>query len=130
MTRALLRSFLTTYSTWACMPFSMSSSFASLPASVILVCCASLKTTGFSPWAFMVGFTLNKRGWLSGPLKQVLPWSHVHALGPDAVTVAARDRLVPPDAEELAGGDAEDVVGSRVITDDGREQLRALGFNV
>lgn len=70
---------------------------------------------------FLVGFTLNRRGWLGGPLKQVLPWSHVHALGPDAVMVASRDRLTAPEADAFTGGDAEDVVGGRVITDDGRE---------
>lgn len=70
---------------------------------------------------YLIGFTLNKRGWLSGPLKQVLPWSHVHALGPDAVMVASREQFVSPDAEEFAAGDAENVVGGRVITDDGRE---------
>ncbi len=70
---------------------------------------------------FLVGFTLNRRGWLGGPLKQVLPWSHVHALGPDAVMVTSRDRLTAPEADAFTGGDAEDVVGGRVITDDGRE---------
>jgi uncharacterized protein YrrD len=70
---------------------------------------------------FLVGFTLNRRGWLSGPLKQVLPWSHVHALGPDAVIVTSQDRFTAPEAAAFAGGDAEDVVGGRVITDGGRE---------
>lgn len=70
---------------------------------------------------YLVGFTLNKRGWLSGPLRKVLPWSRVHALGPDAVIVADADQLVEPDAMEVAESDAEDVVGGRVITDAGRE---------
>jgi len=70
---------------------------------------------------FLVGFTLNRRGWLAGPLKQVLPWAHVHALGPDAVMVTSRDGFTAPDADAFAGGDAEDVVGGRVITDGGRE---------
>ena len=70
---------------------------------------------------YLVGFTLNKRGWLSGRLRTVLPWSRVHALGPDAVMVADPQQLVEPDAVEVAEGDAEDVVGGRVITDAGRE---------
>lgn len=70
---------------------------------------------------YLVGFTLNKRGWLSGPLKQSLDWSGVHALGPDAVMITSRDALTTPDAEVAAAGDGEDVVGGRVITDGGRE---------
>jgi uncharacterized protein YrrD len=69
----------------------------------------------------LAGFTLNKRGWLSGPLRDVLPWSHVHALGPDAIMVASRDRLTAREPDTFAGGDAEDVVGGRVITDGGTE---------
>jgi uncharacterized protein YrrD len=37
--------------------------------------------------ATLVGFTLNKRGFLGSPLKEVLPWSRVAALGPDAVMI-------------------------------------------
>lgn len=70
---------------------------------------------------YLVGFTLNKRGWLAGPRREVLPWSHVGALGPDAVMVPAADALTMPDADEFAQGDAENVVGGRVITDDGTE---------
>jgi uncharacterized protein YrrD len=97
--------------------------------------------------AVLVGFTLNKRGWLSGPRKEILPWSGVHALGPDAVMVASGDALVArdaaPDAETFAAGDAEDVVGGRVITDSGRElgvvtdlvlavdeQARVVGYEI
>ncbi len=69
----------------------------------------------------LVGFTLNKRGWLAGRLKQVLPWSGVHALGPDAITVASRDALEAPDPEVFDRGETEDVVGGRVITDGGQE---------
>src|SRR5215203_3761961 len=57
--RARLRSFLSTYSTCACWPFFISSSFASLPPSVMLVLFASLKATGLLPCSSMVGRTLN-----------------------------------------------------------------------
>ncbi len=91
----------------------------------------------------LVGFTLNKRGWLSGPLKRVLSWSGVHALGPDAITVSSRDVLVAPDPEVFDRDDAEDVVGGRVITDSGQElgvvtdlvlavdeQARVVGYEI
>lgn len=71
---------------------------------------------------FLVGFTLNKRGWLSGPLKQVLPWSEVQGLGPDAVMVANREALQQPgEHADFGRGDGDDVVGGRVITDSGNE---------
>lgn len=72
---------------------------------------------------FLVGFTLNKRGWLSGPLKEVLPWTGVHGLGPDAVMITDRDVLVRPDeqAGAFGDGDGDNVVGGRVITDSGNE---------
>lgn len=92
---------------------------------------------------YLVGFTLNKRGWLSGPLRTVLPWSRVHALGPDAVIVDDADQLVEPDAMEMAEGDAENVVGGRVVTDAGRvlgevtdlvleidERARVVGYEI
>ena len=69
---------------------------------------------------FLVGFTLNRRGWLSGPMKELLPWASVHGLGPDAVMIAGRDALTSPDGEHhFADGDGDDVVGGRVITDSG-----------
>ena len=37
--------------------------------------------------ATVVGFTLNRRGFLGSPLSEVLPWSRVSALGPDALMV-------------------------------------------
>jgi uncharacterized protein YrrD len=70
---------------------------------------------------YLVGFTLNKRGWLAGPRREVLPWGRVHALGPDAVIVGDRDAMVLPEEGEFDQSDAEDVVGGRVITEDGNE---------
>lgn len=71
---------------------------------------------------FLVGFTLNRRGWLGGPRKEVLAWDDVRGLGPDAVMVADLDALRPPDAEQGFGNEGGDnVVGGRVITDSGNE---------
>lgn len=72
---------------------------------------------------FLVGFTLNKRGWLSGPLKKVLPWAQVHGLGPDAVMVANGEALHAPgdDTADFGQGGGDNVVGGRVITDSGNE---------
>lgn len=64
----------------------------------------------------VAGFTLAGRGVFSGPLKQGLPWSGVHALGADAVMVADADALGR--GGELGGGGG-DVLGDAVITDDG-----------
>ena len=70
---------------------------------------------------FLVGFTLNKRGWLAGPSKAVLPWSGVHGLGPDAVMVADRYALVRPTDDGFSQEGGDNVVGGRVITDSGNE---------
>lgn len=105
---------------------------------------AEVKDVVFShDHGYLVGFTLNKRGWLSGPMKEALDWSEVQALGPDAVMVADADALAVPDTEGDAAGDAEDVVGGRVITDSGRElgnvtdlvlevdeQARVVGYEI
>ena len=71
--------------------------------------------------ACVVGFTLNKRGFLGSPLKDVLPWSRVGALGPDAVMIAGRDALASHDAEmrEASGAGDRDVVGATVMTEEG-----------
>lgn len=76
------------------------------------------------------GFTLNGRGLLSGPLKVSLGWSAVMALGPDAVMI--EDESVLTDRKELLAAIAEqgrgggDVLGSRVLTDDGRDLGKVL----
>lgn len=70
----------------------------------------------------VVGFTLNKRGLLGGPLKQGLPWSGVHGLGPDALMIADESAFQErDDVVAKADGKGGDVLGSRVITDDGRD---------
>jgi uncharacterized protein YrrD len=69
----------------------------------------------------VVGLTLNGRGLLSGPLHEVLPWSRIRALGPDAVMIDGRGALGEPD-EVMDGAVADpnaDVIGARVITESG-----------
>ena len=68
------------------------------------------------------GFTLNGRGLFSGPMRKTLPWAAVHGLGPDAVMI--RDETAFAGKDALAGepeGAGGSVLGSRVLTDGGRE---------
>ena len=69
----------------------------------------------------VVGFTLNRRGFLGSPLSEVLPWSRVAALGPDAVMVEGGALVASDPAIEEAAGAAgdRDVVGATVMTEDG-----------
>lgn len=66
----------------------------------------------------ITGFTLRKPGLLGGPQKRVLPVGAVHAVGRDAVVIRSRDDFVRTEALAASG---EDVVGDRVITDDGTD---------
>lgn len=69
----------------------------------------------------LTGFTLNGRGLFAGPLSKALPWSGVHALGRDAVMV--RDESVLETRKAVVAGSEAgtgDVLGSSVLTDDGR----------
>ncbi len=71
----------------------------------------------------LVGFTLNKRGFLKGPMKAVLPISSVAAIGRDAVMVADTDACEDkgsPVAAEVKAGAVGNVVGNEVLTDAGR----------
>jgi uncharacterized protein YrrD len=74
--------------------------------------------------ARLIGFTLNKRGWFRGPMKQVLPWGQVAAVGRDAVMVRDMSALTerddaPTDVAEPAAN--RNVIGNAVFTDDGVE---------
>lgn len=72
--------------------------------------------------ASLVGFTLNKRGFLGSPLKEVLPWSAVGALGRDAVMIDGGGALVASDpVMDAASAEARerDVIGATVMTDAG-----------
>jgi uncharacterized protein YrrD len=71
------------------------------------------------------GFTLAGRGLLAGPLKQGLAWASVSALGADAVMIDSPDALDPVqsvlDASASPDGSGGDVLGSRVLTDEGTD---------
>jgi uncharacterized protein YrrD len=72
----------------------------------------------------LVGFTLNKRGFLSGSLREVLPMSEVAAVGRDAVMIDDERALTAADDAPTATADAspeQDVIGAPVITEEGTE---------
>jgi sporulation protein YlmC with PRC-barrel domain len=84
---------------------------------------AQIKDTVFDAAAGRItGFTLSGRGLLSGPLKQSLPWSAVHALGPHAVMIvdagALTDTPVVVARREAHRGR---VRHAKVLTDEGAE---------
>lgn len=72
----------------------------------------------------LVGFTLNKRGFFSGRMKDVLAIADVASIGKDAVMVADTDALTEkanaPASIREAGSD-RDVIGISVMTDEGTE---------
>lgn len=71
------------------------------------------------------GFTLAGRGRFAGPLKEGLVWASVVALGSDAVMIEDESIMEPIqrvlDASATAGGSGGNVLGSRVLTDDGTD---------
>ncbi|HEX3425160.1 MAG TPA: PRC-barrel domain-containing protein [Acidimicrobiales bacterium] len=70
----------------------------------------------------LVGLTLNKRGFLAGRCREVLPAESIHAIGRDAVMVADEASLVMPDAapHEVAHPDTgRNVIGNDVLTEAG-----------
>lgn len=70
----------------------------------------------------IVGLTLNKRGFLSGRLREVLPAATIHAIGRDAVMITDQSSLtMPADAPEDVGRPDTDrnVMGDDVLTDAG-----------
>lgn len=71
----------------------------------------------------LVGFTLNKRGWFRGTLKQVLTADHVASIGADAVMVSSESALSDKgDAPDtLTGPQGHEVIGDNVLSSDGRE---------
>lgn len=66
----------------------------------------------------VLGFTLNQRGLLGSPMKQVATWQGLHWVGPDAVMIRDLDVLV--DRDQVETGDGGDVLGNDVLTEDGR----------
>ncbi|MDQ6614976.1 MAG: PRC-barrel domain-containing protein [Actinomycetota bacterium] len=70
----------------------------------------------------LVGLTLNKRGFLSGRYRQVLPVATIHAIGRNSVMVIDESSLVLPDAapDEVAHPATErNVLGNDVLTEGG-----------
>jgi uncharacterized protein YrrD len=70
----------------------------------------------------LVGLTLNKRGFLAGRCRQVLPAETIHGIGRDAVMVMDESSLVlPEDAPEEVGHPATErnVLGNDVLTEGG-----------
>ena len=84
---------------------------------------AEVRDVIYSPEAGrLVGLTLNKRGFLSGRRREVLPAESVHAIGRDAVMVEDASSLVlPEDAPEEVGRLApnRNVLGNDVLTEAG-----------
>lgn len=84
---------------------------------------AEIRDVVYSPEAGrLVGLTLNKRGFLAGRRREVLPAEAIHAIGRDAVMVADESSLVlPEDApDDVAHPDADrNVVGDDVLTEGG-----------
>jgi uncharacterized protein YrrD len=81
---------------------------------------AEVRDVIYSPEAgHLVGLTLNKRGFLAGRRREVLPVAAIHAIGRDAVMVADESSLaLPEDApDDVAHPGADrNVVGDDVLT--------------
>lgn len=76
----------------------------------------------------LVGFTLNKRGFFAGRMREVLPVGSVAAIGRDAVMVGS-DTVIgeseTPDALQSDAGSS--VIGTRVLSADGSELGKVKG---
>ena len=95
---------------------------------------AEVKDVIYSPDAGRVlGFTLNKRGRLRGPRKEILPLTRVHAVGRDAVMIGAADAMVPPgdaEGEPARAAAGRNVLGNEVLTDAGTRLGRVIDLVV
>jgi uncharacterized protein YrrD len=70
----------------------------------------------------LLGFTLNKRSWFGGKLRERLTADSVHAIGKDAVMVESDDALVDVATapESVAAATPErNVIGASVLTESG-----------
>jgi uncharacterized protein YrrD len=70
----------------------------------------------------LIGLTLNKRGFLSGRRREVLPAETIHAIGRHAVMVMDESSLVVPEAapDDVASPATErNVLGNDVLTEGG-----------
>ncbi|GGR56860.1 MULTISPECIES: PRC-barrel domain-containing protein [Streptomyces] len=84
---------------------------------------AQIRDTVFDARAGRVtGFTLSGRGLLAGPLKESLPFSGVHAVGPSAVMIPSEASLERRELTVGADGSGHgQVIGAPVLTDQGTE---------
>jgi uncharacterized protein YrrD len=84
---------------------------------------AEVRDVIYSPEAGrIVGLSLNKRGFLAGRCREVLPVENIHAIGRDAVMVEDDTRLtLPEDAPADVGAppSGRDVTGNEVLTEAG-----------
>jgi len=84
---------------------------------------AEVRDLIYSPEAGrLVGLTLNKRGFLAGRRREVLPAETIHAIGRDAVMVDDEASLIMPEdspAELAAPPEGRDVTGNEVLTEAG-----------
>jgi uncharacterized protein YrrD len=84
---------------------------------------AEVRDVIYSPEAGrVVGLTLNKRGFLRGRRREVLPAETIHAIGADAVMVDDETSLIhPQDAPADVGAppSGRDVTGNEVLTEGG-----------
>jgi uncharacterized protein YrrD len=84
---------------------------------------AEVRDVIYSPEAGrLVGLTLNKRGFLAGRSREVLPVEAVHAIGRDAVMVLDESSLTAPEdaPDDVARAATErNVIGNDVLTEGG-----------
>jgi uncharacterized protein YrrD len=84
---------------------------------------AEVRDVIYSPEAGrVVGLTLNKRGFLSGRRREVLPAETIHAIGLDAVMIDDETSLILPEnspADLGAPPSGRDVTGNEVLTEGG-----------
>ena len=76
----------------------------------------------FEPGGSLVGFTLRKRSFLRGRMKEVLAAEHVAGVGPAAVMIETDDLLdSPADAPDQMGAakGGDDVLHDQVVTESG-----------
>lgn len=72
--------------------------------------------------AAVLGFTLNRRGFLGGPMREVLAWADVAAVGRDAIMIATAGAITGEDdlLRDVRASRRRNVLGSDVISDAGQ----------
>ncbi len=72
--------------------------------------------------AAVLGFTLNRRGFLGGPMREVVAWSDVAAVGRHAVMIATAGAMTANGdlLQDVRASRRRNVLGSDVITDAGQ----------